>query len=118
MADGCLERQIRRLRKLYYGKKVLLFEAVQQIFGKHVEIEATDSGVHAILNVRAEATANELVEKALAKGCRVASVQDYYLQNTPENTSRIILNFSKIPAAEIETAVALLKAAWFGETGR
>jgi len=31
MADGCLERQIRRLRKLYYGKKGMLVDAVKGI---------------------------------------------------------------------------------------
>jgi len=41
MADGCLERQIRRLRKLYYGKKGMLVDAVKGILGNHVEIEGT-----------------------------------------------------------------------------
>ncbi|WP_434132525.1 PLP-dependent aminotransferase family protein [Sporomusa sphaeroides] len=114
MADGCLERQIRRLRKLYYGKKLILVEAVKNILGNHVEFEGSDSGLHTILHIKSELKAGQLVERALAKGCRVASVQDYYLQNTPENTSRILLYFSKIPAGEIEPAVKLLKAAWFG----
>jgi GntR family transcriptional regulator/MocR family aminotransferase len=114
MADGCLERQIRRLRKLYHGKKILLFEAVEKILGDHVEIEATESGVHAILTIRAEAGAEQLVEQALAKGCRVAAVRDYYFQNVTENTSRIILYFSKIPANDIETGITLLRDAWFG----
>ncbi|WP_425060233.1 hypothetical protein [Sporomusa carbonis] len=32
MADGCLERQIRRLRKLYCEKKLLLFDAVKNMW--------------------------------------------------------------------------------------
>ena len=113
MADGCLERQIRRLRKLYYGKKILLFNAVKTILGNNVEIAETESGLHTILNIKSELKPAQLVEQALARGCRVASVQDYYLTHTQENMSRIILYFSKIPANEIETAVKLLKDAWF-----
>lgn len=114
MADGGFERQIRRLRKLYYGKKLLLVNAVKNILGSHVEFEGSDSGLHTILHVKSELSAEQLVERALAKGCRVASIQDYYLQNPGENSSRIILYFSKIPANEIEPAVKLLKEAWFG----
>ena len=113
MADGCLERQIRRLRKLYFGKKSMLLEAVKESFGKQVDIEGTESGVYIILNVKSELNAEQLVTRALAKGCRVAAVQDYYLQNTAENTVRILLYYSKIPVNEIAVAVKLLKAAWF-----
>lgn len=114
MADGSLERQIRRLRKLYYGKKGMLSEAVKTIIGSQADIEPTESGLYIILNVKSELSAEELVARALRKGCRVAAVQDYYLQSTKENTSRILLYFSKIPVDEIEIAVNLLKAAWFG----
>ncbi|TWH47645.1 PLP-dependent aminotransferase family protein [Sporomusa sp. KB1] len=114
MADGCLERQIRRLRKLYYGKKGMLVDAVKGILGNHVEIEGAESGLYIILTIKSKLEAKQLVTQALGKGCRVASVQDYYLQNTPENTSRILLYFSKIPANEIEAAVRRLRDAWFG----
>lgn len=79
-----------------------------------MDIEGTESGPHTILNVKSELKVEQLVERALEKGCRVASVRDYYLENIPENTSRIILYFSKIPANKIESAVKLLRDAWFG----
>ncbi|MBP2637864.1 MAG: gabR 1 [Firmicutes bacterium] len=113
MEDGCLERQIRRLRKLYSGKKIILAEAVKEILGSQAEIENTESGLYIILTIKSEQSSEQLVARALAKGCRVAAVQDYYLETTEENTSRILLYFSKIPAEEIVVAVSLLRDAWF-----
>ena len=92
----------------------MLVDAVKGIFGNYVEIEGTESGLNIILTIKSKLETKQLVARALGKGCRVASVQDYYLQNTPENTSRILLYFSKIPANEIEAAVRRLRDAWFG----
>lgn len=113
MEDGHLERQIRRLRKLYSEKNVLLVDAIRNILGEQVEVADAESGLHTILSVKSELTAKVLVEKALAHGCRVAPVQDYYLDSSQEKFPQIILYFSKIPAAEIATAVRRLRQAWF-----
>jgi len=113
MLDGHLERQIRRLRKLYYEKSQLLFGAIKNILGDRVEVKETESGLHTILKVESELKAKELAERALKKGCRVAPVQDYYLTVFPEGLPEIILYFSKIPTREIEPAIKLLKDAWF-----
>ncbi|WP_325537444.1 PLP-dependent aminotransferase family protein [Sporomusa sp.] len=113
MEDGHLERQIRRLRKMYYEKNVLLFEAIRNILGDHVEVTDTESGLHTILSVKSDLSARELVEKALAYGCRVALVQDYYLELSQEKLPQIILYFSKIPANEIAAAIERLRQAWF-----
>ena len=56
-----------------------------------------------------------LAERALAKGCKVAPVENYYLQATGQEDRQlpqIILYFSQIPAADLEEAVQLLAEAW------
>jgi GntR family transcriptional regulator / MocR family aminotransferase len=113
MADGRLERQIRRLRKLYNEKHALFLDNIRTLFGKRVEINETESGLHMVLTVKSELTPKELYEKALTKGCRIALLQDYFLGEAPVSPSQIILYFSKIPAAEMTTAIGLLKEAWF-----
>lgn len=113
MADGHLERQIRRLRKLYNEKHALFRDNIRTMFGKRVEINETESGLHMVLTVKSDLTPKELYDKALAKGCRIALLQDYYLGEAPVTPSQIILYFSKIPAAEMPTAIRLLKEAWF-----
>lgn len=113
MADGHLERQIRRLRKLYNEKHALFLDTIRTMFGKRVEINETESGLHMVLTVKSALTPKELYGRALAKGCRIALLQDYYLGEAPVTPSQVILYFSKIPAAAIPTAIRLLKEAWF-----
>jgi len=113
MADGHLERQIRRLRKLYYEKSLLFFDALKQVFGKQIEVNETESGLHTLITVKSDLRAQELVDRAMARGCRVASVQDYYWEHMPEKQPQMILYFSKIPASHMQIAVQLLKEAWF-----
>lgn len=117
MEDGHFERQIRRLRKLYHEKSRRLFTLLRQVFGDRVEVNAAESGLHTILKVKSPLSARELAARALAKGCRAAPVQDYYLQSMESSADQfpqIILYFSKIPAGDMETAVTLLGEAWFG----
>ena len=66
-----------------------------------------------VLTVKSDLTPKELYEKALAKGCRIALLQDYYLGEAPVAPSQIILYFSRIPTEEMTTAIHLLKEAWF-----
>ena len=113
MADGHLERQIRRLRKLYNEKHALFLATIRTHLGERVEINATESGLHLVLTVKSPATATVLYRRALAKGCRVALLQDYYLGEAPAAPAQVILYFSKIPAAEMPAAIKLLKEAWF-----
>lgn len=113
MSDGHLEKQIRKLRKLYYEKSRLFFDAIKTILGEKVEFTENESGLHTILTVKSDLHARELVERALSSGCRVAPVEDYYWEVAPEKFPQIILYFSKIPAAEIKAAIHRLKEAWF-----
>ena len=113
MADGHLDRQIRRLRKLYNEKHALFLENIRTVLGDRVAINETESGLHMVLTVQSDLTPKELYDKALDKGCRIALLQDYYLGEAPVTPSQIILYFSKIPAAEIPTAIRLLQEAWF-----
>jgi GntR family transcriptional regulator/MocR family aminotransferase len=113
MADGHLERQIRRLRKLYNEKHALFLDNIRTTFGKHVESNETESGLHMVLTVKSALTPKELYDRALKKGCKIALLQEYYLGEAPVTPSQVILYFSKIPAAEIPTAIQLLNEAWF-----
>ena len=113
MADGHLERQIRRLRKLYNEKHALFRDSIRAGLGRRVEINETESGLHMVLTVKSKLTPKELYERALAKGCRIALLQDYYLGEAPVTPSQIILYFSRIPAAEMNDAIRLLHEAWF-----
>ena len=113
MADGHLERQIRKLRKLYFEKSRLFFDAIKTILGENVEVNENESGLHTILTVKSNLQARELGERALQHGCRVAPVEEYYWEVAPQKLPQIILYFSKIPGTEMKPAIQALKNAWF-----
>lgn len=115
MADGHLERQIRRLRKLYQEKRRIFLATIASTFADRVTVNNTDTGLHIILSVQTDSTADELAARALATGCRIAPIQDYYLGVATEKQPRIILFFSRIPVETMKSALALLKKAWFTE---
>ena len=113
MADGHLDRQVRRLRKLYYEKSIIFHQALADILGGYATVNTSEAGLHTVLSVKTVLSARELVDRAQAKGCAVAAMEDYYLEPVPEEYPRLILYFSKIPAGELRAAVRLLKEAWF-----
>ena len=113
MADGHLERQIRRLRKLYEDKRLLLLKTIRGIFGENVKVNESEAGLHTIITVRSALTAKELAQRALDKRCLIRPIEDYYYEYSPKGQPQMLLYFSEIPAKEIEPAVRLLKEAWF-----
>ncbi|MDD4600990.1 HTH-type transcriptional regulatory protein GabR [bioreactor metagenome] len=115
MADGHLERQIRRLRKLYYDKKLQFIDTIQRIFGNKVAIQDNESGLFIVLTVKCPGTSQTMFLKALEQGCQVAPIQNYYWETVQESFPRVILYFSKIPVKKMEEAIRLLKKAWFEE---
>lgn len=113
MADGHLERQIRRLRKLYEDKRVLLLKTIRNILGENVRVNESEAGLHTIITVRSALAAKELAQRALDKGCLIRPMEDYYYEYSPKGQPQMLLYFSEIPAKEIEPALRLLKEAWF-----
>lgn len=113
MSDGHLDRQIRRLRKLYHEKRRLFFDGIKNILGNNVTVVENESGLHTILTLHSELSSKELRKRAREQGCSVAPIEDYYWEATPEKLPQILLYFSKIPATEMENAITRLKKAWF-----
>lgn len=113
MADGHFARQIRRLRKLYQEKRLLFLAAIREIMAERVKLNEIDAGLHTILGIQSSLSVQELVSRALQKGCRIVPLQEYYLETVPHKLPQVILYFSKIPKDEIKAAIQLLKEAWF-----
>ncbi len=114
MKDGQLEKQIRRLRKFYQEKRTIFFKSIKENLGEHVILEEKESGLFTVLTVKTDLTSQELKNRALKVGCRVAAIEDYALFNHDEQGfPRLILYFSSIPKDKINEGVGLLKQAWF-----
>lgn len=103
--DGQLERQLRRLRKLYASKSTALTHALKQAFGSRVGIVLQETPLCLVLTVQVRETGEELCSLAAQNGVRVIPVEN-------DGAPKIMLGFAGIPLGEIEPAVQCLKRAW------
>lgn len=102
--EGQLERQLRRLRKLYAQKSGLLLHALKQSFGSAAEVSLQETMLSVVLSLRTRETAETLCRAAAEHGIRVQPVKN--------GNGKILLGFAGIPVQEIEPAVQCLKNAW------
>ncbi|MCY1714132.1 PLP-dependent aminotransferase family protein [Caproiciproducens galactitolivorans] len=103
--SGQMERQLRRLRKLYAAKSTRLIKALKNAFGSRMEILLEETLLSVILTVKSENTAEELCDLAAKQGVAIRPVKD-------SNPPKVMLGFAGIPLSDIESAVGCLKSAW------
>ena len=105
---GALRRHVKRLRKLYSSKNVLLRQALTEIFGSKIIVRAYESGLHLRLAVATSLAAAELAELALHNSVRILPVYD-----SNGTLPEILLSFAGIQENDIRPALLRLKQAWF-----
>lgn len=104
--SGQLERQLRRLRKLYAEKSAVLMKALKNAFGNQITITLHETPLCVAAEVNTNKTAQELCALSAEKGVRIMPLEGN------GKTARILLGFAGIPLGEIEIAVSILKDAW------
>jgi GntR family transcriptional regulator/MocR family aminotransferase len=102
--DGQLERQLRRLRKLYAAKSSELTEALENAFGDRIRPMLQETPLSIVLTVKTERSSQELCAFAAEKGVRVMPMEG--------KPTKVLLGFAGIPLKDIRPAVELLKEAW------
>jgi len=112
MRDGWLERQVRRLRKIYARKNQLLLEAIESIMKNKVRIIGRESGLHILLEVQANVSPEELAKSAAEAGVRVLPISNYFMEEKRKTPPLVLLAYGGIPAKEIVPAVTALHEAW------
>lgn len=104
--EGELEKQLRRLRKLYSMKGDLLIRCLQNEFGNTIQISMQETALRAVVSPGIDADTAQL--------CTLAANQDVLVLPFGENRrpGRILLGFSGIAQEEIPEAVHRLSLAW------
>jgi GntR family transcriptional regulator/MocR family aminotransferase len=115
MKEGNLEKHIRRLRKLYTRKNQTLVESIHLIMRDNVSIRGKEGGLHLLLEVKTDFTADQLVNLADKLGVKVTPVSNYYIDSSSARYPQILLSFAGIPKDDIIPAIILLQDAWFME---
>lgn len=120
MEDGQLERQIRRLKKIYSEKRRLFISNLKDAFGDDCKIYDNSSGLFVILEPKFKIDRVALKEAGRKNGCRISCVEDFLMEKSKNHSSkiRLILYFSSIKSTHIPDAVQALKSClYFSQTG-
>lgn len=102
--EGRLEKQLRRLRKLYAVKSTRLTETLRQMFGPLIDLSPQETSLRLLVTVKNGMDSRELVQRARTYGVR--------LQEARNREGCVVLGFAGIPVEEMAPAVARLKEAW------
>ena len=106
--EGMLERQLRRLRKLYAQKSELFLEFFKKVFGHTVTLTLQETALCFLVSVHSRATAPQLCRLAQEKGVRVSKGTGDTLNGMP----LLRIGFAGVPLEEIEASVQALYEAW------
>ena len=102
LAEGHLERHIRRMRHLYGDRRAVLVESLERHFGASIEILGEAAGMHVALRARGLG----LEQRAKRQKVEIVSTEPFYL-GTPR-TDEYLLGFSTLSEHSIREGVRRL----------
>ena len=105
IAEGHLERHIRRMRRIYKARRDALIAALERHFGDRVTVHGDAAGMHLAAAVRVR----DLAARAQRAGVHVRSTAQYYSGAAPRG--EYVFGFASIGEAAIREAIRRLAAA-------
>lgn len=102
LAEGHMERHIRRMRRLYGLRREALLDSLKRYFGDHAQVLGDAAGMHAM--VRFEDT--RIMPRAIRNKVELVSADSYYLTQSPGN--EFIFGFSALPERAIQEGIRRL----------
>lgn len=79
--EGHLERHIRRMRRIYSGRRDALLESLKKHFGSRATVFGDAAGMHALVRIDDKG----VIERAQRNKVQLRSAADYYLGSAPQN---------------------------------
>jgi GntR family transcriptional regulator/MocR family aminotransferase len=112
MEEGRLERQVRRLRRIYARKNACVESAVAEYFGDRATVQPNDTGLHVILSLHGVYDAQHLRKLAEAEGIRVVPMSSYQMGKPTEAKTDFYLSSAGISEENIRPAIQRLSQIW------
>jgi GntR family transcriptional regulator/MocR family aminotransferase len=109
IAEGHLMRHVRRMRKVYGGRRATLLHALTRHCGDRLVPIPGEAGLHLSARLAAPLRANVVVARAAAQGVRVKALQSFAAGKAVVNG--LAFGFGVIEADQIDTAIRRLAAA-------
>ena len=112
MEEGRLEKQIRRLRRIYAHKNACIIQAFAEYFGSRVSVRPNDTGLHVVVSVTGSGDAETMCALARQVGVDITPMASYELADNQNEQTDFYLSSAGIPIEDIEPAVARLRSFW------
>lgn len=110
--EGRLEKQVRRLRRIYANKNARIAEAFAEHFGARAAVRPNDTGLHVIVSLAGQGDAEEMCELAKQAGVRLVPMSSYQLGRRRIPSAVFYLSSAGIAEQDIEPAIAQLHTVW------
>ncbi|MGM9623204.1 MAG: hypothetical protein ACI3X2_07795, partial [Butyricicoccus porcorum] len=110
--QGRLEKQVRRLRRIYAHKNARIAEAFAEHFGARAAVRPNDTGLHVIVSLAGHGNAEEMCEQARQVGVRIVPMSSYQLGRQRMHAAVFYLSSAGISEEDIEPAIAQLRTVW------
>ena len=108
--EGYFEKHINRMRRYYLGKKNAIIDMIKSgKLNKRCEILEEDAGLHFLLKIKTEKSAEDIKKAALRQGVRISSLDEYYENPPKEAENTFIINYSFVPGSELKRAMKKLE---------
>lgn len=108
--DGCFERHLNKMRKIYRAKHETLLEYLRP-FRERFRVSGENAGLHLLLKSKTGLTERELVERAMEAGVKVYGLSDNMAKRSAD-TGTVLLGFGKLKQSMIEEGIQRLRKAW------
>jgi GntR family transcriptional regulator/MocR family aminotransferase len=106
LAEGHLDRHIRRMRRQYAEKRALLRRLLEPL-APVAQLRGLEAGLHVFLELRADVDVNEIARQAWAHGVVATSLDRFYV-GTP-NRRGLVLGYGGLTLSEIAHGAGVLR---------
>ncbi|MEO0394517.1 MAG: PLP-dependent aminotransferase family protein [Cyanobacteria bacterium P01_A01_bin.137] len=110
IAEGHLERHIRKMRLCYERRRNALVQALYEHFGQTVEILGDSAGLHVMAKLPLLLTDDEAEARAASVGVELCSARIQY--EVPRNTGEFVFGYTAIDEAQIKEGIHRLAKAF------
>jgi GntR family transcriptional regulator / MocR family aminotransferase len=106
IADGHLDRHIRRMRQQYAQKRQALAQALAPI-AHLARLRGLEAGLHTYLELRPDLDANLVAQLAQQRGVMVTTLNEFYI-GTPDR-SGLLLGYGSLDIPDILRGIMILR---------
>lgn len=106
IAEGCLERHVRRMRLYYDQLRQVLVQALNLYLGEQATILGENAGIHLMVQLHTKLSDEEIICRAQQVGVGIVTAKPYYLNAAPQG--EFIFGYSALTVQQIELGIRSL----------